>query len=299
VLIPTYNVEKIIARCIESVLWADEIFVVDSYSTDQTVAIAKEMGARVVQHEYVYSAKQKNWAIPQAQNEWVLLLDSDEVVTVALRQEIKELLFSNEIEKYDGFAIARPHIFLDKWLRWGGRYPLYNIRLFRRVCRYEDRDVHAHIILPKDRVKKLTGDIIHYSDPTLDHFFNKFNRYTTYQANYMLKFSQSKHTIEWRKFFTHYIYAKSLVKDYWYFLPFVPFLRFVYMYILRLGFLDGRHGFLIAVLYSFQDYVSKTKYLELKGRQPSWRFITQKFIISNLIPRGNSNNIIDRVKTAV
>lgn len=299
VLIPTFNVEKIIKRCLKSALWADEILVVDGsktgFSTDKTVAIAKEMGARALKHFYIYSAKQKNWAIPKAKHNWVLLLDSDEVITAALRDEIIKLLSSEKINNYDGFGIPRRHYFLGKWLRWGGRYPLYNIRLFRKTCRYENRDVHAHIILPKNRVRMLEHDILHYSDPNLMYFFAKFNRYTTYQANYMMKFARGDKKIEWRKLFTHYIYAKSLVKDVWYFLPLAPVLRFIYMYFFRLGFLDGRFGFLIAMLYSFQDYVSKTKYLEMKGRQPGFRFMAQKLFIKKIIPNGYSNGIADRV----
>jgi glycosyltransferase involved in cell wall biosynthesis len=299
VLIPTFNAEKSLGRCLKSASWADEILVVDGsktgYSIDKTVDIAKQYGARVLKHFYIYSAKQKNWAIPKAKHNWVLLLDSDEVITVALRNEIIKLLDSKEIKNYDGFGIPRRHYFLGKWLRWGGRYPLYNIRLFRKSCRYEDRDVHAHIILPKDRVQKLKGDILHYSDPTLMHFFSKFNRYTTYQANYMTKFAHSDKKIEWRKLFTHYIYAKSLIKDIWYFLPFAPISRFVYMYFIRLGFLDGRYGFLIAMLYSFQDYVSKTKYLEMRGRKPGFRFMAQKLFIKKIVPNGYGNGIVDRV----
>lgn len=299
VLIPTYNVEKTIKRCLKSASWADEILVVDGaktgFSTDKTVAIAEKMGARVLKHFYVYSAKQKNWAIPKAKHNWVLLLDSDEVITAALRGEITKLLKSPSLINYDGFAIPRRHYFLGKWLRWGGRYPLYNIRLFRKTCRYEDRDVHAHIILPKNRVRTLKGDILHYSDPSLMHFFSKFNRYTTYQANYMMKFAHGEKKIEWRKLFTHYIYGKSLIKDVWYFLPLAPFMRFVYMYFVRLGFLDGYHGFLIAMLYSFQDYVSKTKYLELRGRRPGFRFMAQKLFIKKIVPKGYGNGIVDRV----
>ncbi len=202
---------------------------------------------------------------------------------------------SKNKQYYDGFGIARRHYFLGKWLRWGGRYPLYNIRLFRKTCRYEDRDAHAHIILPKSRVKKLKGDILHYSDPSLSHFFSKFNRYTTYQANYMMKFALGEKKIEWQKLFTHYFYAKSLIKDIWYFLPLAPVLRFIYMYCWRLGFLDGRYGFLIAMLYSFQDYVSKTKYLEMRGRLPCFRFMAQKIFIKKFVPNGYGNGIVDRV----
>ncbi len=279
VIIPTYNVEELIAQAIESVLWADEIMVVDSFSTDRTVAIAREYGARILQHEYVYSAKQKNWAIPQAQNEWILLLDSDEVVTRELQKNILNLLSGTEINQYDGFAIARKHYFLGKFLRWGGRYPLYNIRLFRRTCRYEDRNVHAHIILPKEKMKNIKGDILHYSDRSLDQFFAKFNRYSTWQANYMLRVYKNGMTkINWTNFFTNPFYAKAIIKDLWTFIPFTPFIRFVYMYFLRLGFLDGRYGFMIAFFYAFEDYVAKTKYLEMREKSPRLRLALQRYV---------------------
>ena len=279
VIIPTFNVEDLIEQAIKSVLWADEILVVDSFSTDETVAIAKKYGVRVLQHEYIYSAKQKNWTIPQAENEWILLLDSDEVVTDELRDEITRLLSSEKIEKYDGFGIARKHYFLGKFLRWGGRYPLYNIRLFRRSCRYEDRNVHAHIILDKDRMKNLSKDILHYSDRSLDQFFEKFNRYSTWQANYMMRVYEKGMTkIAWITFITNPFYAKAVLKDLWTFIPFTPLIRFIYMYVLRLGFLDGRHGFMIAFFYAFQDYVAKTKYLEMRKKSPKIRLTLQKYV---------------------
>jgi len=279
VIIPTYNVEDLIAQAIESVLWADEVFVVDSFSTDKTVHIAKKYGARVVQHEYVYSAKQKNWAIPQAKNEWILLLDSDEVVTGELRDTIQEMLNTSDIDGYDGFGIARKHFFLGKFLRWGGRYPLYNIRLFRRTCRYEDRNVHAHIILTKEKMKKIKGDILHYSDRSLEQFFEKFNRYSTWHANYMLKvYKQGMIKIKWTSFVTNPFYAKAIVKDLWTFIPLTPFIRFAYMYVLRFGFLDGQYGFMIAFFYAFQDYVAKTKYLEMRKKEPKLRLTFQKYI---------------------
>lgn len=279
VIIPTFNVEDLIEKAVCSVLWADEILIVDSFSTDKTVEIAKKFGARVLQHEYVYSAKQKNWAIPQSANEWILLLDSDEVVTVELREEIARLLDSEEIENYDGFGIGRKHYFLGKFLRWGGRYPLYNIRLFRRSCRYEDRNVHAHIILDKDRMKNISGDILHYSDRSLDQFFEKFNRYSTWQANYMMRIYQDGMTkVSWTKFVTNPFYAKAVTKDLWTFIPFTPLIRFTYMYILRLGVLDGRHGFMIAFFYAFQDYVAKTKYLEMRKKSPKMRLTFQKYV---------------------
>ncbi len=289
VIIPTYNVEDLIAQAIESVLWADDIFVVDSFSTDKTVEIARKCGARVMQHEYIYSAKQKNWAIPQAENEWILLLDSDEVVTKKLKSTIEDLLDSDEIENYDGFGIGRKHFFLGKFLRWGGRYPLYNIRLFHRTCRYEDRNVHAHILLAKDRMKNIKGDILHYSDRSLDQFFEKFNRYSTWHANYMLRvYNAGMAKIKWFTFFTNPFYAKAVVKDLWTFIPFTPFIRFMYMYVLRLGFLDGRYGFMIAFFYAFQDYVAKTKYLEMRQKTPKLRLKLQKYVVQSFATLGGN-----------
>jgi len=262
VLIPTYNCASLIEDCILSVKEiADEILIVDSSSSDETLNIAQKYGARIIQREYQYSASQKNWAIPQAKNEWILLLDSDERLTERLRDEIRNLMEDEDkLAEVDGFKIARRHYFLGKWLRFGGRYPLYNVRLFRRNCRYEDRNVHAHILLPKDKMRKIKGDIIHFSDRNLDQIMEKVNRYSTYQANYMLKMSQRHLNINWREFFTNPLVFKAVIKDIWFFIPFAPLWRFLYMYILRLGFLDGREGFLIAILYSFEDFVSKNKY---------------------------------------
>lgn len=281
VLIPTYNCESLIEDCIKSVKdIADEILAVDSGSADGTLEICKKYGARIISRKYHYSASQKNWAIPQAKYDWILLIDSDERLTGRLRSEIKRLKRAEGVgaedfvgaensvgaenflplREIDGFKIARRHYFLGKWLKYGGRYPLFNIRLFRKSCRYEDRDAHAHILLPKERVGELENDIIHYSDRDLEQILAKINRYSTYQANYMMKVSERGFDIDWSEFFTNPFAFKAAIKDIWFFIPFAPFWRFVYMYFLRLGFLDGREGFLIAILYSFEDFVSKNKY---------------------------------------
>lgn len=282
VIIPTFNVEDLIEGAIQSVDWADDILVVDSFSTDRTVEIAQQCGARAVQHKYVYSAKQKNWAIPLAKHEWVLLLDSDEIVTDKLKKCLLKLITSKEIEKFDGFGIARKHYFFGKFLRFGGRYPLYNIRFFRKSCRYEDRDVHAHIILEKERMKNIKGDILHFSDRSIGQFMEKFNRYSTYQANYMKKVAEQGIRINWFKFFTNILYFKSIIKDLWHFIPGSAFLRFFYMYFFRLGFLDGKHGLIIALFYALQDYVARTKYLEMYSKNPKIRIMFQKKIIKEL-----------------
>lgn len=264
-IIPSFNSEDIIEDCIKSVLWADEILVVDSFSSDKTLEIAKKYGCRILQHEYVYSAKQKNWAIPKAKNEWILLLDTDERVTSELKKEIQKKLYTKM--PCDGYFIARRHYFLEKWMRFGGRYPLYNIRLFKKTCRYEDRDVHAHIILDKTKISYLKNDIIHLSDRSLSQYFHKANRYTTYNANYMAKIYNKKIKIDWQGFFTNTMIFKATIKDFWYFIPFSSTARFLYMYIFKLGFLDGSRGFVLALLYGFDNYVSKLKFKEILKKQ--------------------------------
>lgn len=297
VIIPTKKEDLDLAEgAIQSVLWADEIILVDSSFSKESKKLGKKYGAKVLQHKYVYSAKQKNWAIPKAKNNWILLLDSDEIVTEKLAKNIQEMLETGEIEKFDGYGIARKHFFFGKFLRWGGRYPLYNVRLFRNTCRYEDRDVHAHIILDKSRVKNInpknSGDILHFSDRTFGQFFERFNRYSTYQANYIQKVVDQGVEINWFEFFTNFYYFKAIMKDIWFFLPFAPFLRFSWMYFARLGFLDGREGFTIALFYGFQDYVSKTKYKLNNNQKVHLRIRTQSYLMKDIVPAFLSKNKI-------
>jgi len=261
--VPTYNNEETIAACLKSLTFVGEILLVDSFSTDNTLVIAKKYRARVIQHIYKYSAKQKNWAIPRSKYNWVMVVDSDEVVSLELAKNIKALFKNRDLNNYDGFTIARRHYFLERWLKFGGRYPLFNIRLFRRNCRYENRDVHAHIILPKSRIGKLKGDIWHYSDRSVEQIIDKFNRYTTYQANYILKLKHKGLKLWRSEILINPFVFKSVIKDLWYFLPGSSFYRFIYMFFIRLGFLDGRFGFLLALLYGFSDYIAKVKAAEL------------------------------------
>ena len=297
VIIPTKKEDLDLAEgAIQSVLWADEIILVDSSFSKESKVLGKKYQAKVLQHKYVYSAKQKNWAIPQAQNEWILLLDSDEVITEKLAKNIQKMLTDGEIEKFDGYGIARKHFFFGKFLRWGGRYPLYNVRLFRKSCRYEDRDVHAHIILEKSQVKNINpkegGDMLHFSDRNFNQFFERFNRYSTYQANYIQKVVKNGIKINWFKFFTNFYYFKAIIKDVWFFLPFAPLLRFSWMYFAKLGFLDGREGFTIALFYGFQDYVSKTKYKLKNNQKAHLRIKTQSYLMNDVVPAFLSKNNI-------
>jgi hypothetical protein len=161
VIIPTYNEEETLPGCLDSVGFADDVIVVDSFSTDSTPVIARARGARFVQHEYVNSATQKNWAIPQARHEWVLLVDSDERVTPELALEIAGILQGGA--SAPGYWIRRRNHFLGREMKHGGWETDAVIRLFQRDrARYQDREVHSEIDLPGP-LQTLRSRLVHHS----------------------------------------------------------------------------------------------------------------------------------------
>lgn len=241
VIVPTYNEEATLRDCLESVRFADEILVVDSFSTDRTLDIARDFGARILQHEYVYSARQKNWAIPQAAHEWVLLVDSDERVTPGLRDEILELL--RDGPRHDGYWILRANHFLGKRIRHCGWGTDKVIRLFRRdLSRYEDREVHAEIDLP-GTLPVLRHTLEHHSFRSFGQYFRKLQLYSEWGAAQLYK--------EGRR-------AGSLT------LLFRPPTRFVKMYLVRGGFLDGLHGLVLSMLGAFTVYLKYARLWEMQ-----------------------------------
>jgi len=246
-LIPSFNEEGNIGNCLESVKWADEILVVDSFSSDRTIEIARKYTDRIIQHEYINSAAQKNWAIPQASHEWVLIVDSDERVTPELRAEIELILEGNPSNS--GFYIPRKNFFLGCEVKhggWGYKNDL-NIRLFMRDRgRYEEKEVHADMIIDGS-VGMMKEPFIHYSYNSLDQYIRKMKRYTDWAAIDVCK----KHK---------QIGAAHLL--------FRPCFTFFKMYVLKAGFLDGIRGIILAVLSSYYVYIKYAKAWErLYARQ--------------------------------
>lgn len=226
VLLPTFNEEKMITDCLESIKWADEILVVDSYSTDRTLEIARSYGAHVIQHEYINSAKQKNWAIPQCSNEWVLQIDADERLDDTLQKEIKHIL-TNPPKEIDGYRINFKHHLLGGWIRHGKHYPEYHLRLFRRDAgQFQEREVDAHVIVPGN-VITLTGHIMHYGTESISQRLRPLDRYTKYESDEREK--------QGRRFS-------------WFNVTLRPMATFLYYFIYKEGFLDGMRGMIIAVL---------------------------------------------------
>jgi len=244
VLIPTYNVEGIIRDCLESVKWADEIFIVDSYSSDKTLDIVREYTDRIVQHKYINSASQKNWAIPQCTHPWVLIVDTDERVTPELRDEILEKL--KEEHPYAGFKIYRLNHFWGFKIRYCGWQNDCVLRLFKRdLGRYQDREVHADIIL-NGKWTYLKNKFLHWTFTSFDQYMKKFDRYTTWAAG-----DRDKVTKKVR----------------WYHLTLRPAFRFFKQYILKLGFLDGVPGLVLCILASYSVFLKYAKLWERRVKE--------------------------------
>ena len=186
VIVPTGNRVDLIEDCLQSVSWADELLVVDSLSSDGTMEIAEKYADRILIHEYGYSARQKNWAIPQAKHEWVLIVDTDERISPALAEEIRDV--TNNPRNMDAFRLPRLNYMLGEPVRNGGDFPDYQIRLFRRDhCRYQDRRVHAHLSVD-GAVGTLAEPIIHYAQRSVNQVLgNLLLQMTDWEAEERLR----------------------------------------------------------------------------------------------------------------
>ncbi len=243
VLIPCKDERRNIRACIESVqAFADEILIADSGSTDGTLEVVRDIGGcRIIEREYINSANFKNWAIPQARHEWVLVVDADERVTPELATEIRELLASPLSDK-DGFWIDRGNHYLGYRIKHCGWNSDAVIRLFRRECRYETRWVHAEVDLPSSRLGKLKHSLLHYTTWDSDQYLYKLNRYAGWGALNMRDAKRRPNVL-------------AMVTR-------AP-LRFLQLYFLRLGFLDGAAGFQICMHTAYYAFLKQAKLWEL------------------------------------
>lgn len=235
-IVPTGNEQVNIDDVLSGLSFADEIMVVDSFSTDNTVELAKKYTSFIVQREYGYSASQKNWAIPQANNDWILLVDADERVTSELKEEVLSIINSDPEEV--AFWIGRSNDFMGKRLRYSGWQGDAVIRLFRRdKCKYEDKQVHAEIIAD-GKVGRLKHKLLHNTYKGLDHHVQKLNRYAEWQANDYLNKVKSPG-------FYHFFIK--------------PGFRFYKHYFRGLGFLDGVPGLVVSALASYAVFMRYVK----------------------------------------
>jgi glycosyltransferase involved in cell wall biosynthesis len=271
VVIPTFNEQINVPHALRSVVdWADQVFLVDSESTDRTREIAESMGARVVVQKWLGYAKQKNWAIDTLpiETHWVFILDADESVTPELRDEMLAIAAKDPATVVQsGFYVNRLTYFLSRPIRHGGFFPSYNLRLFKHGrARYEDREVHEHMIVdgPTDRLR---GMMLHEDRRGLEHFIAKHNRYSTLEARELWKgrgTGRGQHAEELELGIAFRRWLKYTVQPK---LPFVGVWRFLYMYVLRLGLLDGVTGFRFCLLLSIYDTFIGLKLAEIRALQ--------------------------------
>ncbi len=235
------NEEDRIAACLGSADFVDEIIVVDSHSTDRTREIAAGLGARVIERDWAGYVAQKNYAVDQATNEWVFVLDSDERLAPEGREAVLEAL--RQHENFDGFELRRLTRAMGRWIRHGGWYPDRKLRLFRRSRgRFQGTDPHDRVRV-EGRVGRIAADILHEPYRSISDHVRTIDAYTTIAA-------REKHARGQR----------ASLAD----LSLRPFGKFLRMYVLERGFLDGLPGFVLAIsgaYYVFLKY-AKLRFIE-------------------------------------
>ena len=270
IIVPIRNEAGNLPRCLASVAWADEIFVVDSQSTDGSIEIAQRTGARVVEFQFNGTwPKKKNWALENLpfRNEWIFILDADEALPAEAEAEFREAMASaGEIA---GYWINRRFMFLGRWLRHA-YYPNWNLRLFRHALgRYEkltdaatnsgDNEVHEHVVV-QGPTKRLRCEMDHYAFPSIDVFIEKHNRYSNWEA----RVATDRHLAASAGQLRHQrVNRRRRLKLLSHRLPFRGLLRFLYVYVWQKGFLDGREGYYFARLHGVYEFLSVAKTYEL------------------------------------
>jgi glycosyltransferase involved in cell wall biosynthesis len=273
VIIITRNEAIHIDRTVSNVRdWAEAVFVVDSFSTDDTCRIARDAGAEVVQHEFVNFALQRQWAFENLpiRTGWIFILDADELIPDALKEEISQRL-QDVPEHVGAFQLRRRFYWMDRWLKRGGLYPIWTNRLVRNGRgRYGDRIVNE-IMEVDGEIASLENDLLHVELTTISHWLSKHNVYSTFEAAETLRLLQEPGSGGGRLFGgtqserTQWIRTRIWVR----LLP--PLIRpvpyFLYRYVFRLGFLDGVPGLVFHVLHAFCfQFLIDVKYLALKSR---------------------------------
>jgi glycosyltransferase involved in cell wall biosynthesis len=242
VCVITRDEEDRIGDCLASVAFADEILVVDSGSTDRTVAIARATGARVIVREWPGYAAQKNFAQEQLAADWVLSVDADERVTPELAQQIQGLLAAVP-EGLAGASVRRRTWYLGRWIRHGGWYPDRKVRLVRRGRgRWEGEEVHERLVAD-GQIRALDGDLLHYTYRGIADHLRTIDRFTTAAARGMAARGARGARV-------------GMIVN--------PPLKFLKMYLLKAGFLDGLPGFVVAVLGGYYVFLKYAKLWELQ-----------------------------------
>jgi glycosyltransferase involved in cell wall biosynthesis len=250
-IVTSFNEEINIKDCLESVSFADEVLLVDSFSTDATLDLARKVPAvKILQREYFGSAAQKNWAMDQTVHPWILIVDADERVTPGLALEIGELL--EQGPKASHYSIRRRNLFLDRLIRHSGWSTDKVVRLIRRgAARYPRRRVHADI-QPEGHVPTLENPLLHYTFRSLGQYLEKLHRYAEWGAADAYRKQKRAGAVE--------LFLR-------------PMWRFVRMYVFQAGFLDGRHGLVLCMLQAYGVFLKWAKLWEWRRFDKNgWKF---------------------------
>lgn len=272
VVILTHNEEHNIPKCLESIQGlADDVFVIDSGSTDRTMELCESLGAKVYTHPFSSHAEQFNWGLDNLPltTDWIMRLDADEEVTPELAEALRRFLAESP-EDVSGINVRRRVFFLGRWIRHGGYYPTWLLRVFRRgVGRSESSLMDEHIVVSEGRTIDIKADIVDRNNKDLTFWVNKHNRYASLETLEFLRSSAEKSdeifdpTLK-----TTQARVKRWLKHRLYYrLPLFlrPFLYFLFRYFLRLGFLDGREGLVFHFLQGFwYRFLVDAKLLEMR-----------------------------------
>jgi glycosyltransferase involved in cell wall biosynthesis len=265
IYILTYNEEIDIAACIESAMLSDDVIVVDSVSSDRTVEIADRYPVRTVQHKFESHGQQRTWMLQSvpAKHDWVYILEADERMTPELFQEC---LQATQSQEYIGYYVAERVMFMGSWIRRSTQYPRYQMRLFRKDKVWFTDYGHTEREVCNGATSFLQETYPHYTcSKGLSRWIEKHNRYSTDEAKETLRQLQQGN-VNWRELFFGQteVERRRALKDLSLRLPFRPLIRFVYMYFLLGGILDGRAGFAWCTLQAFYEYLIMLKVWELK-----------------------------------
>jgi glycosyltransferase involved in cell wall biosynthesis len=278
ILVPAKNEAANLPRCLASVAWADEIYVVDSRSSDDTAGVAAKYGAKVEQFNFNGRwPKKKNWALENLpfRNDWVFILDADEVLPAGAGEEFRRVIAAPDGKA--GYWINRRFMFMGKWLRHA-YYPNWNLRLLKHALgRYEkltdadtasgDNEVHEHVVV-RGETGRLSSEMDHYAFPSVEVFVEKHNRYSNWEARVAVERAMGGSAARLQ---SAVVGSRRRIKQLAARLPFRPFLRFAYVYFWQRGFLDGPEGYYFARLHGFYEFLAAAKTYELRKNHDSPR----------------------------
>lgn len=243
-VILTHNNQEMIGDVLETLKWCDERIIVDDNSTDKTLKIVKQYNVTIIQHALTDDfAAQRNIGLGKAGGDWVLFVDSDELVTSKLRDEILKQV---QDDKYVGFYISRKDFLFGRELKYGETANVKLLRLAKKNTGEWERAVHEAWNVKAEGVASLRTPLLHYPHSTISEFLTQINRYTTINARVF--YNEGKRISAWQII----TYPKA---------------KFIQNYIIRLGFLDGTAGFVVAMMMSFHSFLTRSKLWELQQKK--------------------------------